>query len=111
MFNRIVTADSQLRAHASYRARNRPIRYWRTTSGFEVDFILGDGEIAIEAKSTEAPATQHLKGLRAWREEHPRSRCIMACRGQRARRTEDGIEILPIAAFLRRLWAGDFDTE
>lgn len=100
----------ELRAHASYRHGNRPICYWRTTSGFEVDFVLGNGEIAIEVKSSDAPTIDHLKGLRAWKDEHPQSRCILACRAPRARLTEDGIEILPIATFLRRLWRGEFPT-
>jgi uncharacterized protein len=100
----------ELRAHASYRARNRPIAYWRTASGIEVDFIVGDGEIAIEAKSTEQPTADHLRGLRAWREEHPKSRCILVCRAPRARTTDDGIEMLPVTTFLRRLWAGDLTT-
>ena len=100
----------ELRAHAGYRGRHRLISYWRTASGFEVDFILGDAEIAIEAKSSESPTSDHLKGLRAWKEEHPASRCILVARVPRARVTEDGIEILPVATFLRRLWADEIAT-
>ncbi|MFY9341540.1 MAG: AAA family ATPase [Planctomycetota bacterium] len=100
----------ELRAHASYRGSNRPISYWRTTSGLEVDFVLGDAEIAIEAKSTDNPGPGHLHGLRAWREEHPTSRCMLVSRVPRARTTEDEIEILPVATFLRRLWADEFGT-
>lgn len=100
----------ELRAHASYRGANRTISYWRTASGFEVDFVLGDAEIAIEAKSSENVTSDHMKGLRAWREEHPKSRCMLVCRVPRARVTEDGIEILPVATFLRRLWAGEIAT-
>jgi uncharacterized protein len=80
------------------------ISYWRTTSGLEVDFVLGDGEIAIEAKSTDTPSDNHLRGLRAWRDEHPASRCLLVSRIPRARRTADGIDLWPIADFLRRLW-------
>lgn len=100
----------ELRAHASYRGGDRMLSYWRTASGLEVDFILGDGEIAIEAKSTESPGSDQLKGLRAWREEHPSSRCLLVCRAARARTTDDGIEVLPIATFLRRLWGGELAT-
>lgn len=97
----------ELRAHSSYRGHEYPLSYWRTASGFEVDFVLGDGEIAIEAKSSEDPTSDHLNGLRAWKEEHPSSRCILVSRVPRARTTNDGIELLPIATFLRRLWAGE----
>lgn len=98
----------ELRAHASYRGDGYPLSYWRTASGYEVDFVLGDAELAIEAKSSENPTANHLTGLRAWREEHPASRCLLVSRVARARTTDDGIEILPVTSFLRRLWAGEF---
>ncbi len=96
----------ELRAHATYAPNGAglPVSYWRTASGLEVDFILGAAEVAVEVKSTDRPTSDHLKGLRAWREEHPTSRCILVCRAPRARRTEDGIEILPWRDFVRRLW-------
>jgi len=67
----------------------------------------GDAEIAIEAKSNESPTSDHLRGLRAWKEEHPKSRCLLVSRVPRARTTEDGIEVLPVGVFLRRLWGGE----
>jgi predicted AAA+ superfamily ATPase len=98
---------TELRAHASYRGDGYPIAYWRTASGIEVDFVLGEAEVAIEAKSTDRPTSDHLKGLRAWREEHPRCRCLLVCRTPRPSRMEDGIEVLPWTDFLQRLWAGE----
>jgi len=70
-----------------------------------VDFILDDGATAVEVKSSATISTQHLKGLRAWKQEHPESRCILISREQRARLTEDQIEILPWQVFLEELWA------
>ncbi|MFN0129828.1 MAG: ATP-binding protein [Verrucomicrobiales bacterium] len=96
----------ELRAHASYR-RGWPLSYWRTASGLEVDFILGDGRIAIEVKSSDVITSDHLKGLRAWKEEHPSSRCILVSRVPRARLTEDKIEILPWNRFLSLLWGDE----
>jgi hypothetical protein len=40
----------ELVAHASYTELEYPIRFWRTKSGREVDFVLGDGEIAIGSR-------------------------------------------------------------
>lgn len=96
----------ELRAHATYAPRGTglPVSYWRTASGIEVDFILGNAEVAVEVKSTDRPTTDHLKGLRAWQEEHPKSRCILVCRAPRARRADNGIEILPWREFLASLW-------
>jgi len=98
----------ELRAHAAYRGGGYSIAYWRTSSGFEVDFILGDGSVALEVKSTDNPTGDHLRGLRAFREEHEPRHSILLCRIPRPRKTEDGIEILPWNTFLRRLWAGDY---
>jgi predicted AAA+ superfamily ATPase len=103
----------ELRAHATYAARGTglPVSYWRTASGIEVDFILGNAEVAVEAKSTDRPTTDHLKGLRAWREEHPKSRCILVCRGPKARRTDEGIEIVPWREFLASLWKNEIRAD
>lgn len=98
----------ELRAHSGYRGGGYQLSYWRTASGLEVDFVLGDAEFAIEAKSAENPGSRHLKGLRAWKGEHPASRCILVARIPRARTTEDGIEMLPVATFSSRLWSGEF---
>lgn len=97
----------ELRAHSSYSGLRYPIAYWRTTSGFEVAFVVGDGAAAIEVKSTEHPTSDHLNGLRALKEEIRIHRSLLVCRVPRARRTGDGIEILPWRAFLERLWNGD----
>ena len=76
------------------------------TSCFQGSIILGDGQIAIEAKSSDNITSDHFKGLRAWKQEHPQSRCILVSRVARARMTEDKIEILPWRAFLKMLWKG-----
>lgn len=97
----------ELRSHASYTRTHYPISYWRTVSGFEVNFVLADGAAAIEVKSTDRPTSDHLKGLRALREEVRLKQSILVSRIPRARKTEDGIEILPWSEFLSRLWKGE----
>ncbi|MCK4487972.1 MAG: ATP-binding protein [Desulfobacterales bacterium] len=94
-------------AHSSYSGLFYPISYWRTASGFEVDFIIGDHEIAIEVKSTELAHTTHLKGLRRFKEEYSARRSILVSLDAKPRMTEDGIEILPWQIFLERLWGGE----
>jgi uncharacterized protein len=96
----------ELQAHASYSEQFYPISYWRTASGFEVDFILGDGEIAIEVKSSTQVNYRHLKGLRAFKEEHGPRRSIVVSLDPAPRMTEDSIEILPWNVFLDALWEG-----
>ena len=93
-------------AHSSYSELFYPIAYWRTSSGIEVDFVLGDHEIVIEAKSTEVTIKTHLKGIRRFREEYATRRSIVVSMDSRPRKTEDQIEILPWQTFLEQLWGG-----
>jgi predicted AAA+ superfamily ATPase len=77
-------------------------------SGIEVDFIVDDVRVAIEAKASAQVNDGHLKGLREIAREHPRvKRRILVSLDPRARRTQDGIEILPARTFSERLWSGD----
>ena len=96
----------EIKAHAGYSEKNYPIAYWRTVSQIEVDFILGDHEVAVEVKSTAQAGNHHLKGLRALKEELVAKHYILVSLDPRPRQTEDGIEILPWKTFLERLWEG-----
>jgi uncharacterized protein len=58
----------ELRAFISYRRLHKPLSYWKTQLGHEVDFIIGD-EIAIEVKSTNKVSQKHLKNLKYLAEE------------------------------------------
>jgi predicted AAA+ superfamily ATPase len=93
-------------AHSKYSGLNYPVQYWRTASQFEVDLILGQGETAVEIKATPLAQDYHLKGLRAFREEH-KAKCLLVSQDSHPRKTADGILILPWRDFLSRLWAGD----
>jgi predicted AAA+ superfamily ATPase len=98
---------AELTAYLCYTEKFLPVSYWRTVTGFEVDFIIGDGEIAIEAKSSELLRTRHLKSIRAFQEEFNPRRSIIVSLDPAQRKTEDGIDILPWKDFLERLWGGD----
>ncbi len=93
-------------AHARYSGLNYPVQYWRTASQIEVDLILGQGETAVEIKATALAQDHHLKGLRAFREEH-KAKCLLVSQDPHPRKTADGILILPWQDFLGKLWAGD----
>jgi len=95
----------EISAHSRYSENFHPVSYWQTASGMEVDFILGDHEIAIEAKGTEQAGPKHLKGLRQFKEEYSVRRSILVSLDSTPRKTEDGIEILPWRRFLEMLWA------
>ena len=98
----------ELSAFIDYREWDGAIAYWRLAGGTEVDFVLGDMRLAIEAKATSRITRDHLKGLRSLTVDHADvGRRVVACLEPRARRTEDGIDILPAEAFVRRLWEGE----
>ncbi|MBI5490600.1 MAG: ATP-binding protein [Deltaproteobacteria bacterium] len=97
---------NEVRAFLSYGGRDDPLSFWRTSSGFEVDLIVGDMALAIEAKSATEVRGEDLRGLRALREERPVGRAIVVSREPAARTTDDGVEILPWREFCARLWAG-----
>lgn len=82
------------------------LSFWRSTSGFEVDFIIGD-HTAVEVKAKENVSTQDIKALRALREEKKLKHFLCVCLEQRSREV-DGIKILPFAEFLTALWAQEF---
>lgn len=97
----------ELAAYISYTDFDGIMSYWRLASGVEVDFILGDMRLAVEAKSASRVASHHLKGLREMAVDHPRiGQRVVVCREAKARRTDDGIDILPTAEFVKRLWSG-----
>ena len=97
----------ELSAHRIYSDLYYDLRYWRLASGIEVDFVVNDMELAIETKSSPRIHSDHLRGLREIIKDHPElKRRIVVSLEERARKTEDGIEILPYSVFIKQLWAG-----
>ena len=98
----------ELAAYISYRNVDANLTYWGLTSQTEVDFLLDDLSIAIEAKSSGNIGNQHLRGLRSIAVEYPEiPQRVVVCRERRARVTDDGILILPAERFVERLWGDD----
>ena len=96
----------EIYSHSHYSDLNYPVSYWRTVSQKEVDFILGDHEVAIEVKATEMAHAWHFKGLKSFAEEYKVKRLILISNDPYPRKTE-GIDILPWKVFLDQLWAGE----
>ncbi len=97
---------NELIAHRHYSGLDYQLAYWRTASQYEVDFILGNHEVAIEVKSTEQASSRHFKGLKAFSEEYKVKRLIVVSNDKYYRK-DNTIEIFPWAEFLQQLWAGD----
>lgn len=81
-------------AYLGYSNSELSLSYWRTTTGYEVDAIIGNA---------------HTKGLKAFSEEFPDARLIIVSLDKQPRRM-NGIDILPAQDFLRMLWNGFLRT-
>lgn len=96
----------ELYVHSHYSQKEYPISYWRTTSGLETDFILGDHEVAVEVKATTQAQERHLKGLKRFSEEYTVKKRILVSNDPMPRKVGD-IDILPWEMFLEKLWDND----
>jgi len=83
-----------------------PLAYWRSTSGFEVDFLVGD-HTAVEVKAKANVSAADLKPLRAIGEEGVFKRLLCVCLEPRPRRL-GALTVLPLAHFLEALWGGEY---
>jgi predicted AAA+ superfamily ATPase len=97
---------NEVRAYLEYKRLDIPIAYWRTSSGFEVDLIVGNMDLALECKSARQIRETDLKGLRALIEENAPRRAVVVSLVPRRRTTSHGIEILPWRDFCDDLWEG-----
>ncbi|MEK6731242.1 MAG: ATP-binding protein [Pseudomonadota bacterium] len=95
----------ELRAYISYTRKRLPLNFWRTASGHEVDFIIGN-QIAIEVKATKKVSSKHLKGVKSLMEEKKLEKYYLISQDPIALK-QDGICILPWEDFIKRLWDGE----
>jgi predicted AAA+ superfamily ATPase len=83
-----------------------PLSFWRSTSGFEVDFIIGD-HTAVKAKAKPNLSPVDLKSLNALAEEKRLKRYVCVSMEPRRRRIGN-VDVLPYREFLEDLWGGRF---
>jgi predicted AAA+ superfamily ATPase len=102
-----------LRAHNEVRQIFEDVSYWAPAEArmTEVDFLLRRGReyLALEVKARTRVGVEDLKGLRAIADLRGLVRRILLYLGQTRQRTEDGIEVWPLDAWLGaiargRLW-------
>ena len=95
----------EILAHRSYRELEYPVHFWRTKNGHEVDFVLGEAEVAVEVKGTSRLDSADFRPLRAFGEDNRPRQAIVVC-NEPVPRVHEGIDVLPWRDFLGRLWAG-----
>ena len=96
----------ELQSWLDYQDIEAKLSHWRSHSGYEVDFLIGDS-VAIEAKATSHVSNQDLRSLKAIADEHSFKHRICVSLESRPR-IRDGIEILPYRVFLNDLWEGAY---
>jgi predicted AAA+ superfamily ATPase len=95
----------EIRAYCDYRG-GCDLAYWRSTSGFEVDFIIND-KTAVEIKAKTNISSQDYKGLRVLREEALLKNYILVSLEDTPRKVE-GIQIQSWKKFIENLWQDEF---
>jgi predicted AAA+ superfamily ATPase len=98
----------ELQAYQQLNDLDFKLGYWRTRYGNEVDFVLGEGEIAVESKLTSLVQKRDLQGLIAFHNDFPNAKLYVVSLEPRPRlMTVDDkkIQILPVKSFLEDLWA------
>jgi predicted AAA+ superfamily ATPase len=99
----------ELRLWLRYREAPTALTYWRLASGIEVDFVIDDLSLALEAKSSRTITDAHLKGLRQLAVDQTVRQRVVVCLEPKRRVTNDGITIVPageLAAFLDEIAEG-----
>ena len=85
---------------------HEPLSYWRSSSGFEVDFIIGD-HTAVAVKAKENISSHDIKALQVLAEEKILKHYLVVSLEPRMRQI-GSLTILPYHEFLDKLWDGGF---
>jgi predicted AAA+ superfamily ATPase len=98
----------ELIAYKAYKNPELLLHYWRTSTGQEVDFILGDMELAIEIKTSKRIHETDIKSLKILQEEYSVKRSILVSFEETPKILGNNIECLPWQLFLEKLWSDEF---
>ena len=99
---------TELIAYRDYYERDFELFYWRSTSQFEVDFLIklrSKKIIGIEVKSSSHIDKDDLKGLKAFEEDFPLFKKVIVCNEKYQRLIDNQFQVLPLNLFCSQLWA------
>ncbi len=97
----------ELRAYQAYRNPDLPIYFWRTSSGQEVDFILGEMDLALAVKASSRTHENDLHALQLLKQESRVKKRLLISLDSHPKNM-NGIEVLPWKLFIQNLWNGDY---
>lgn len=99
---------TELIAYRDYHENPFEIFYWRSTSKFEVDFIIrlkSKKLIGIEVKGSSHIDTDDLKGFKAFEEDIKLSKKIIICNEKSPRLVQNQFQVMPYQLFCKQLWS------
>jgi predicted AAA+ superfamily ATPase len=92
--------------YRKYKEPDLEVSYWRTSTGLEVDLILGEMTTAVECKGSARVHEGDLRHLAALKKEHTPKNTLIVSLESEPRHLAGGIESIPWQHFLDRLWEG-----
>jgi uncharacterized protein len=96
----------EIRAYLSYERRKYELKYWRSSHGHEVDFLIGT-DVAIEVKATTRTTKRDFKGLKALEEEGVFKHYLLV--SQDPVETKEGnFRAIHWKTFLKELWKNTY---
>ncbi|MFA6036933.1 MAG: DUF4143 domain-containing protein [Legionellales bacterium] len=96
---------NEVRAYLNYKDKHLPIYFWRTSTGQEVDLIVGQLDLCLEIKASSFVREQDLKGLKALCSDQDVKQAIVVSQDEEMRKIGD-ILIMPWQVFCDELWSG-----
>lgn len=100
----------ELKAYQAYRNPEMEISFWRTSSGQEVDFILGNKDVAIEIKGSKRVHEGDIYPMKVLKEDMPAKKHIIVSLEEEPRKLAGWLDILPWRRFIDKLWNGEFEV-
>ena len=97
----------EVRACVSYREKDLPLSFWRTSTDLEVDLVVGDMDLAVEFKSSARVDERDTRDLCALMEDQNVRQAVLVSLDPSERKLSNGIQILHWQLFCQRLWAGE----
>lgn len=96
----------ELKAYQAYMNPDMEISFWRTSTGQEVDFILGDMQVALEIKSNARSHANDVKHLLSLQEDGFTGHGYVVSLESQPRQISKNLTVLPWKIFLEKLWSG-----
>ncbi len=101
---------TELIAYRDYSNSSFKLFYWRSTSQFEVDFIIklkSKKLIGIEVKGTDRVDSSDLRGLKAFEDDFKLDKKIIVSNEKLQRTIQDEFLVLNAQSFCQKLWKNE----